>query len=90
MHRAPKLLHDDGHLALAQPGMDDPGSKSRASGLENIVRHALGEDICDTTLRRLRASGVDGESSLKRRWAPGAVVPTRNVPGWSNRQDARL
>jgi len=43
MHRAPKLLHEDGQLALAQPELDDPGSKSRASGLKNIARHTLGE-----------------------------------------------
>jgi hypothetical protein len=56
MHRAPKLLHDDGQLALAQLEVDDPGSKSRASGLKNIVRQSAVRDIGDVGTAPLRGS----------------------------------
>jgi hypothetical protein len=61
-HRAPKLLHEDGHHGQRRFVVHDPGSKSKASGLENIASAIAGRDIADTTLRRLRARGVDGGS----------------------------
>jgi hypothetical protein len=75
-HRAPKLLHEDGHIGRRRPRVRDPGSKSRASGLENIVRLVAGRDMSDRRLCVDSAiAGWTERTSVIRDQPAGASAP---------------